>query len=340
MTSSSRPRVTTTGCTATGPNRQLRRLAGLIGLAATAALLVAPAQSHAYSRTGSKFRGHTITYYNSIKAYDPAVKAAASAWNKSGAKIRFKRASKKKARVKFKFMPAGSCNGETRLLRARITTHATVRVPPFSAPESCRDTATLTIVVAHEFGHVLGLGHERKVCALMNPNGNRDGGTLCDPTGTTPPWMWRCRVIEPDDLRGAIKIYGGKYRSSKFAASPLCPLYAAPPPVLGLTASDSGADNYILVSMTRPADGVVPGYLLQDFPGGAPFTYVAYAAGTCPAITAATRYSWDGIAVGGRLVDGVISGPSLATGQYCVSIWAADAIGQPSVPATAFVHIG
>lgn len=313
--------------------------AGLIGLCAALALLIAPAQSDAYSRFGTKWPGGKITYYNSVKGYDPAVKAAVSAWNNSGAKVKFKRTSKKKARVRISYMKDSTCRGLTRLPRARRTTRARVYLPAPSSPEFCRDAATMTIVAAHEFGHVLGLNHETKQCATMNPSGNREGGTLCDPAQTTPPWLWRCRVLEPDDVRGAIKTYGGKFRASKFLASPLCPLYGPPPAVTGLTATDSGADNQIRISLTRPADGVVPDYLARQFAGGVPFSYVAYAAGACPPITAATRYSWGSVPVGG-LLSGTINGPPLTPGTtYCVSIWAADAIGQPSAPALASVTI-
>jgi hypothetical protein len=312
--------------------------AGFIGLCAALALLIAPAQSHAYSRFGTKWPGGKITYYNSVKSYDPAVRAAVSAWNHSGAKVKFKRVSKKKARVRIGYMKDNTCRGLTRLPRAKRTTRARVYLPAPSSSEFCQDTATVTIVAAHELGHVLGLDHETRECATMNPQGNRAGGTLCAEPGGTPPWLWRCRILEPDDVRGAVKIYGGKFSLSKFKASPLCPLYADPPPVVGLTAADSGATNKIQISMTRPADGVVPGYLARQFAGGTPFSYVAYAAGACPAITAATAYSWGSVPVGGAL-SGTINSPSLTPGTYCVSIWSADAIGRPSAPALASVTI-
>ena len=312
--------------------------AGCIGLFAALALLIAPAQSQAYSRLGNKWPGGKITYYNSIKQYDPAVKAAVKAWNTSGAKVKFKRVSKKKARVRIRYMRNSSCRGLARIPSTKRTRRATVYLPAPTASEFCRDQATMTIVAAHELGHVLGLDHESRGCATLNPTGNRAGGALCAEVGGTPPWLWRCRVLEPDDVRGAIKIYGGKFRLSKFKPSPLCPLYKEPPPVIGLTASDSGAGNRINVSLVRPADGVVPGYLARQFAGGVPFSYVAYAAGPCPDITAATPYSWGSVPVGGALAGSINSG-ALAPGTYCVSIWAADAIGRPSAPATASVAI-
>jgi hypothetical protein len=300
---------------------------------------MAPTQSHAYSRIGGKWAGGKITYYNGIKGYDPAVKAAVSAWNHSGAKVKFVRVSKKKARVKIRYMRDSSCDGLTRLPQTRRTTRATVYLPAPSAPDYCRDKSTITIYAAHELGHVLGLGHETRTCALMNPQGSRQGGSLCAEPGGTQPWLWRCRIIEPDDLRGAIRIYGGKVKLSKFKASPWCPVYAAPPPVTGLSASPT-SDHRIQISMTRPLDGLVPGYLARQFSVPEPFAYVAYAPGPCPAITSAIGYAWRSIPVGGLLSNGVINNSALTPGTtYCVSVWAADAIGQPSAPSTASVKV-
>lgn len=312
--------------------------AGVIGLFAALALLIAPAQSQAYNRFGTKWPGGKITYYNGVKEYDPAVKAAVKAWNGSGAKVKFKRVSKKKARVRIRYMRDSSCRGLARLPRAKRTTRATVYLPAPGAPEFCRDLATITIVAAHELGHVLGLDHESRGCATLNPTGNRGGGSQCAEVGGTPPWLWRCRILEPDDVRGAVKIYGGKAKGSKFAPSPLCPLYADPPPVVSFTAADSGATNRINVSILRPADGVVPSYLTAQFQGGVPFHYVSYGAGACTPITSAARYSWGSAAVGGTL-SWNLNTPALAPGTYCVTVWAADAVGRPSAPLSTNVAI-
>jgi hypothetical protein len=313
-------------------------VAGLIGLMAALVLLIAPAQSQAYKRLGGKWPGGKITYYNGVKEYDPAVKAAVKAWNGSGAKVKFKRVSKRKARVKIRFMRDSSCRGLARIPRTKRINRATVYLPAPGAPEFCRDPATITIVAAHELGHVLGLDHESRRCANLNPVGNRTGGALCAEVGGTPPWLWRCRVLEPDDVRGAVKIYGGKAKNSKFAPSPLCPLYADPPPVASFSAADSGAANRINVSILRPADGAVPTYLTAQFQGGVPFHYVSYAPGACAPIAAAARYSWGTTPVGGTL-SWNLNTPALAPGTYCVTVWAADAIGRPSAPVSTNVAI-
>ena len=68
---------------------------------------------------------------------------------------------------------------------------------------------TLALIVAHELGHVLGLDHETGVCATMNPTVGNDHTTLCP---TPPSGMWTCRLLQPDDVRGAVKLYGGRVR--------------------------------------------------------------------------------------------------------------------------------
>lgn len=310
----------------------------IAGLLAALALLALPAQSSAYKTFGTKWPGGRVTYYNGIKAYDPAVKAAVRAWNNSGARVKLIRVSKKKARVKIRYMPDSSCRGLARLPRAKRTTNATIYLPKPTAPAACRDVFTMTIIAAHEFGHVLGLNHENRRCAVMNSTGNRAGGALCAEAGGTPPWLWRCRILEPDEVRGAIRIYGGTYRASKFKSSPLCQIYPDPPPAGIVSADDSGAGDNIVVQLQRGADGVVPPFLLEQFAGGAPSVYVGYRRDVCPAIDTATLYSWEPTVPGQVTQPGTIAS-GVAPGNYCVSVWATDAIGKPSAPTTRWVTI-
>lgn len=310
----------------------------LAGLVAVLALLVLPAQSSAYKTFGTKWPGGKLTYYNGIRAYDPAVKAAVRAWNNSGAKVKLMRVSKKNARVKIRYMPNSTCRGLARLPRAKRTTNATIYLPRPTAPAACRDEFTMTIIAAHEFGHVLGLDHENRRCAVMNPSGNRAGGALCAEAGGTPPWLWRCRILEPDEVRGAIRIYGGTYKASKFKSSPLCQIYGDPPPAGIFSADDSGEENNIVVQLQRGPDGVVPPFLLKQFAGGTPSVYVGYQRDACPAISTATLYSWDSTTPG-QLTDPAPIALGVTPGSYCVSVWATDAIGKPSTPTVRWVSI-
>jgi hypothetical protein len=69
-------------------------------------------------------------------------------------------------------------------------------------------------VIAHELGHVLGLGHTTVPCAAMS------AGWYCP---DAPAGEWRCRLLERVDVEGAVHLYGGTVR-------PLGPVNCPIPP--------------------------------------------------------------------------------------------------------------
>jgi hypothetical protein len=68
----------------------------------------------------------------------------------------------------------------------------------------------MALIVAHELGHVLGLDHESGTCATMNPSVANDHTTRCP---APPAGTWTCRLLQPDDVRGAVSLYGGTVRA-------------------------------------------------------------------------------------------------------------------------------
>jgi hypothetical protein len=189
-----------------------------------------PAQAYRLEHT--RWYSHTITYFNTVPRYNPAAKAAAAAWNRSGAHIRFKAVSRKRARVLIvtgTHIP-GAGQARFRSLRG-IVRRARITVLPNVAKDEQTPVAKLaveTATIAHEMGHVLGLDHEQRRCTTMN-------AALWEKCKRPPvSWQFHCRTLEADDIRGAIRIYGGRLRK------PLPPLYcdqaAAPAPPAGFTA--------------------------------------------------------------------------------------------------------
>ena len=104
----------------------------------------------------------------------------------------------------------------------------------------------MAIVAAHEFGHVLGLRHAKNTCAVMSYQREQ---ACPEPAGQ---WQKRCRLLEADDVAGAIRRYGG--RAQPLAAE-FCDLYPPAPAPLSLTAS-LDADGAITAGWT-PAPGVM-----------------------------------------------------------------------------------
>ena len=172
-------------------------------LAAFLLALVLVPSAGAYRLEGGRWPTSTIRYYNEVPAYTWAVDTAAYAWNTSGARVQFLKSSRSDADVLlgirwFKIA------GEARIHRldGRIVA-AQVGI------RSGQDRYVMALVTAHELGHVLGLDHDDSVCATMNSRLDVDHPEHCP---APPPGMWVCRLLRADDVRGAVRLYGGTVR--------------------------------------------------------------------------------------------------------------------------------
>jgi hypothetical protein len=130
-------------------------------------------------------------------------------------------------------------------------------------------------------------------------------------------------LLEPDDVAGAIAIYGGTAAPQDGSGD--CDLYAAARPPSALAVAWTTVPGQLRVSFRRPPDPAIPEFLA----GRVPATFqLAFVPGTaCPADPAGlVHYRWD-VAPGGTEVVGET--PAAGT-TYCLAVWAVDAYGRPS----------
>jgi PKD repeat protein len=191
-----------------------------------------------------KWRGSkTITYYNSAGKYRDQVKKAAAAWNKSGANVNWKPTSRAQAKVVIKITPSLASQG----LATTNGTSALIEVQEdllTQFPPKQNSQAITVAILAHEMGHVMGLGHEPRKCATMNAN----LWSFC--SSPKEPWEYRCRPLEPDDVRGGVKAFGGR---PKNLPKPFCALGKPPNAVTDFLAAYDSDQSQVLLTWGLPA---------------------------------------------------------------------------------------
>jgi hypothetical protein len=277
-----------------------------------------------YSFHGAPWPAGVVRYYNAAPTQGWALWQAVAAWNRSGAKVRFVATSRRNAQLIIRHHPAvASCT------QARATLGfvrgATVNIYARNDASTKCNRYNAARFLAHELGHVLGLLHEDGRCATMNSYGSYRGGAMCRPAR---PWEWRCRLLEPDDVRGVIAIYGGRLEPQK-RPSPLCPLYEPSVPPTGVTASYAERERGVLLAFRPAADPVMPEFLA----GVAARRSRGFAYLVRPNVCPSASMFED--AVQGVWTDRNRTGFSsvvdlLAPGTYCYGVWSIDAFGRPS----------
>jgi hypothetical protein len=293
-------------------------------LLAACAVALLPAQpAEAYRLQPFRWYSHTLAYYDATGSYHAQVKDAARAWNRSGARVRLVAVPRRSARVVVKLdRHLSSAGRASSPVRGGVASSAIVSLrhdlrKGFLSPAAAE--SGITAVIAHEFGHVLGLNHEDRRCALMN-------SVLWARCKSAPQyWQHRCRVLEADDVRGVIRRFGGRLRS---VGTPFCDSEAAPAAPAPPVATPDPARGSVRLSWQMPAKGFARVRLLRRL-------------GVCP--TAADDPAAD------VLLERRSTAAAQETyedfpqtlGHYCYAVLALGSLGRPGALAfAAYDHVG
>jgi hypothetical protein len=232
------------------PARIGQGLAVLSAVAAAFSLAASPVL--AFHDQGTPWPGHVITFHNDLPVDAAVIAAAVHDWNTSGASVRFVAAPASSAEVTILPMPAipltklertnggGSADALGFATVGAVPRTAPVRPPSgggvvygahvWLAKVGVRDrygvriaAGTMERIAVHELGHILGLGHEHRACAVMQPILNEGCGI------GRRYWMGLCHdPLEPDDIRGAVSLYGGREPTFHERLCVISPLPGAP----------------------------------------------------------------------------------------------------------------
>ena len=179
-------------------------------------------------------------------------RSAAATWNLSRTGVRWRR-TRGEANVTIAITPGLGVPGRALLAADRRGIHAAkIQISPTVAdlarsPAERRFLRTLAVV--HEMGHAMGLDHDKRFCATMQPTYLVGSPAHCDLPQQT--WRFRCRLLEPDDLTGAQRLFGGGMRIRGPEFCDLVPAPAAAAAAHATPRPGGGAD----ITWTTPGSG-------------------------------------------------------------------------------------
>jgi hypothetical protein len=161
-------------------------------------LALFPAGASAYAVGGNAWPGKTIRYYTVAHSYARGVDRAARTWNRAGVGVRFAASSRSSADIVVSY-GTDRCGGLSPMGYGGRYEGTIVRLG-----KGC-GSSLITLTAVHELGHVLGLDHEFRKCARMNPSLSASGTpTRCRQQSLS---YWLAHPLLPDDIAGARAIY-------------------------------------------------------------------------------------------------------------------------------------
>jgi Matrixin len=309
--------------------------------------LCAAGPASAYRFAGTPWPGHTITYFNAATSSASAVNSAVYTWNTSGANLRFVAVPKSVAEVVIVDVDSRNIS-DSGLLGVATTGYVPrgMPAPNINGTQPTHgahvwlvrpslDGGLLPIqraqVVAHELGHVLGLGHESRGCAIMNPALNE----LCP---GPERWKINCRVLQRDDVAGAIALYGGHL--ARPMPSKYCDLAPKPAAPMSVVATALG-HNQVQLNWVNPPGNTLGEHATISQLTGRP-TIESYTASgnpgtTCPAAGSHGASGTAQEATAGEPDAAVIT--TASSGEWCFTIAMHDFFGRLGTPAHVIVYV-
>jgi hypothetical protein len=180
-----------------------KRLLAVTGLFAALLCTFTAQQAGAYRIAGKPWPGKRVSYYSFGSHHSKQlVDRAARIWNRANVGVHFVRSPSTNAKVMVSGV-AGNCHGEASIGYPGERTSWLYVAP---CPKDL-----MVLVLAHEFGHVLGLGHEPVRCARMNIGVNPITGTPSR-CRRRPLSYWLKHPLTRDDIRGARAAMGWRGR--------------------------------------------------------------------------------------------------------------------------------
>lgn len=221
----------------------------------TLALLMTAGPVSAYTAPGPRWPGRTITFHETLPAYyDWPLKMAVKSWNRSGAKVRFRKIkSRSRADVKVGYGRVdGSYSGWATIGHQRAA-RVLIKRPPKQSRKDPSGILFAAMLLTHEFGHVLGLDHTAAGtptdCRIME-------ATIAYGCSEMQQGSYPCELLAADDIRGVVKLYGGKARKPRKGR---CLMEPKPPAPTGVRLEGGATTDSPLTVRWATTGAVRPG---------------------------------------------------------------------------------